>query len=36
MQARYVAGLYSLDELSEVMRRQGGRSAWIEPTAGSV
>lgn len=36
MQARYVAGLYSLDELSEVMRRQGCRSAWIEPTAGSV
>jgi hypothetical protein len=39
-QARYVAGLYSLDELSEVMRRQGGQvgmdraERWIGLTDG--
>lgn len=40
MQARYVAGLYSLDELSLVMRRQGGQvgmnqaERWIGLTDG--
>jgi hypothetical protein len=40
MQARYVAGLYSLDELSQVMRRQGGQvgmnqaERWIGLTDG--
>jgi hypothetical protein len=40
MQARYVAGLYSLDELSEVMRRQGAQvgmdraDRWIGLTDG--
>ena len=40
MQARYVAGLYSLDELSQVMRRQGAQvgmdraDRWIGVTDG--
>ena len=33
--ARYLAGLYSLEELGEQMRQQGRRWAWTRPIGGS-